>query len=161
MALFESARWPPFHFYTCTTETNSLCSIQRQTEHLLPPTATQESWRGPPAAPPLYLTPICTSFTVSHLPAVRQTPLHAPARHRGCFCNARQQHSHTCAWGSWESFPGSKAAQRPWSYPNPYSSTGLCIPQSQRAAAHTRTRTQKQYTLSSLHYLWYYFASPE
>lgn len=108
---------------------------------------------GPSGSPTAVPNPICTSFTVSHLPAVRQTPLHAPARHRGCFCNARQQHSHTCAWGSWESFPGSKAAQRPWSYPNPYSSTGLCISQSQRAAAHARTRTQKQYTLSSLHYL--------
>lgn len=102
MVLFKSARWSPFRFYTCTTETNSLRSIQWQIEHLLPPKATQDSWRGPPAASPLYL--ICTSFTMPHLPGVRQTPLHTPARHRGCFCNAQQQHTHTCAWEAGRAF---------------------------------------------------------
>lgn len=140
MVLFKSARWSPFRFYTCTTETNSLRSIQWQIEHLLPPKATQDSWRGPPAASPLYL--ICTSFTMPHLPGVRQTPLHTPARHRGCFCNAQQQHTHTCAWEAGRAFLVPRQHSSPSPIPTRTAALVFCIPQSQHTAAHTQTWTK-------------------
>lgn len=95
------------------TEINSLRSVQWQTEHLFPPKATQESWRGPLAAPPLYLTPIYTSFTAPHLPRRgADTSAHTCSAQRLFLQQPAAAHPHLCPGKlgepSW--FQGSTAA---------------------------------------------------